>query len=473
MSSAPRPLASRLLASTGAATFSQVWRFVVTLATHMVLRRLLGAENWGLYHWAVDTLFQLLPQIRDLGLPAQMVRANARPWRLYLILQLSAGVGLGALVLVFAPNLAAFYPEGGAALVDIVRFLVVFLILDGIAKVPVTFFEAQLDLGRTVIPEVARNLTYAAVAIPLALLGFEVWSLLIAHVAATAVYAALLWARAWGKIPRGEGELLPLLGQSLPLMGMAFALLAIEWVDFAILGLVADPETVGHYGGALRLAVLCALVIELPIRRALYPAFVAVRDHPQRVFEVYRLSTLVLLVIQAPFAAILLVEPETLLAWAWGAEYVAAAPYLRCLALVPLVQPFHRCVEDVLLARHEERYLIAAALTTLGTIVVLGVVLAEQIGPIGVAVAKLLPVGALLTAWAVRRVDPVAFRRLAGELVQLYLMTAVVFAPVLLVPSGWVRLVVAGGAALVVLAWGWWRWGAELRDFFRVPAVVG
>lgn len=465
--SARGSLARRLLSSTGAATFSQVWRFGVTLLTHMALRRLVGPENWGLYHWAVDTVFQLLPQLRDLGVPAQMVRASQRPWRLYLQLQVGVGLVLGAAIWVGAPRIAALYPGGGDVMVDILRFLVLFLLLDGIAKVPVTYFETELELGRTVVPELLRNLTYAAVAITLALQGGEIWALLVAHVAAAGVYAAALWWRVWPVLPRGEGQLWPLLSKSLPLMVMAFTLLAIEWVDFALLGLVADPETVGLYGGALRLALLCALVIELPIRRALYPAFVAVREDPVRVFEVYRLSTLVLLAIQAPFAAILLVEPTTLLTWAWGAEYAAAAPYLRWLALVPLVQPFHRCVEDVLLARHEERFLIAAALATLTTIVGVGWLLAVQVGPVGVAIAKLLPLGSLLTAWAVWRVDRRAFGLLARELALLYLVVLALFAPVgVLVPAGVGRLIAAGCAAALVLGWSWRRWGGELGTFF-------
>lgn len=466
-------IAQRLLASTGAATFSQVWRFAVTLATHMVLRRLVGPEQWGLYHWAVDTVFQLLPQIRDLGLPAQLVRSRDRPWRLYLGLQIGWGLVLGALVTVGAPVLASWYPSGGELVVSVCRFLVLYLILDGVAKVPVTYFEAELELGRTVVPELVRNLTYAVVSIALALDGRGIWSLLIAHVVATAVYGALLWARAWRRMPAGPGglsQLRELLGQSLPLMAMAFVLLAIEWVDFAILGVVADPATQGYYGAALRLALLCAMVIELPVRRALYPAFVAVRDDSTRMFETYRLSTLVLLAVQAPFAAFLIVDARLLLVLFGGPGYEAAVPYLQLLALIPLVQPFHRCVEDVLLARHEERFLIAAAVATLATIVGAGTLLALHYGAIGVAWAKLLPIGTVLTAWAVRRVDPAGFRRLAGDVGVLYAVTALAFSPLLAVPPGWGRLLLALLAGSVVLAFVWRRWGGDFTRFFRVEA---
>ena len=86
------------------------------------------------------------------------------------------------------------------------------------------------------------------------------------------------------------------------------------------------------------------------------------------------------------------------------------------------------------------------------------------------AIAKLLPVGTVLTTWAVWRVDRRGFGRLVRDLALLYATTAVVFAGVaLLVPSGVLRLFVAGGAALVVLAWSWRRWGRELGAFFGRP----
>lgn len=462
-------LGRRLFASTGAATFSQIWRFGVTFATHMVLRRLVPEGEWGIYHWVADALFQLLAQVRDLGLPAQMVRARERPWRLYLGLQVGWGLGLGALVALLAPLIPAVYPEGGQAAIDACRFLVLFLVLDGIAKVPVTFFEAELALGRTVVPELARNIVYAGTAIALALDGRGLWALLVAHVASTAVYALLLWWQAWGHLPLAtapRGSVLQLVGGSSPLMLMAFVLIAIEWVDIPILGLFVDLETQGQYGGALRLAMLAAMMVELPVRRALYPAFVAVREDPSRLFGAYRLSTLALLAVQAPFAAILVLEPRTILTLAFGPTYADAAPYLQCLALVPLVQPFHRCVEDVLLARHQESYLILAAVLTLTSIAGLAFLFAAEAGALGVAWAKLLPLGTVVTAWAVARVDPAGMRRLAGEVGLLYATTALLFAPLWLVPEGFLRLVLAGlVAVLVVLAAGW-RWGAQLRQVF-------
>ncbi len=463
--------AGRLLRSSSAATLSQVWRFGVTFGTHVVLRRLLPPADWGVWNWSESFLFLLLAQVRDLGLPAHVVRDESRPYGNFLAVELGWGTLLALGIAFAGPLVSLAYAEPGPEVVGVVRALCLFLILEGLAKVPLIYFEAELLIERALLPEVARNLCFAVLSIVLALDGFGVWSLVVAHVTATGVFAALLWIRALPGMPLHwvRGGTWPLVRASLPLMVMAFLLLALDWVDVQVLSVrFTDSALIGRYGGVLFLALLMPRVLELPVRRALYPAFVAVRNEAARFFETYRLATILLMAVQVPFALFLFLNARTLLTLLWGAEYAPAAPLLRILCFIPLIQPFARCAEDVILARHEERLLIRASLLSLVSLVAVGLWLTGPLGPAGMAWAKVLPLGVVPITWAVYRVDPAGFRRLAGDLALLYALPVPLFALAAWVGAGhpYLRLGLSLAAGLASAGLYLWRWGAGFRRFF-------
>ena len=94
-----------------------------------------------------------------------------------------------------------------------------FVLFDGLAKVPRVWFEAELALRETVLLELLRNVFYSLTALLLARIGAGAWSMAFAYVGAHGLYAALLWIRARGRIPLwwAKGQTWALLRQSSPL----------------------------------------------------------------------------------------------------------------------------------------------------------------------------------------------------------------------------------------------------------------
>ena len=472
----------KLLRSSGAATLSQVWRIGVTLGTQAILRRLVTEADWGVWHWSVDLLFVLLAQVRDLGLPAHIVRDKARPYRTFLTVEVIWG-GAFAVALAFAaPWLARAGPDN-PRLLPVIWGLLLFFVVEGVGKVPLTYFEAEIRLDKVLVPEIARNLCFAVVAVALAWgAGLGIYAMVIAHVAAATVFTAMLWGQAWGQMPLDRAaDPWRLVRASLPLMPMALVILAIDVADVAMLGRWVPSAELGVYGAALTLALMTTRVLEYPLRRALYPAFVAVRDDSGRSFEVYRLATIFLMSVHVLAAGFLFTNARLVLTIYGSGRYVAAAPYLQLLCLVPLVQPFARCAEDVLLPRHEERFLTAAFVLNLVTLFVAGAFMVSSHGTVGMAWAKLLPIGSLLLAWAVHRIEPRRFWRLVADLLVLYLTGTLLFSaavrlsdlvlsdavPVDTVSGEIVRLVLTGLAALLAAGVFALLHGRPLRNLFR------
>lgn len=462
----------RFFRSTGAATFSQIWRVGVTFAITLLLRRLIAPGDYGLFDWALS-VFLVLGALRDLGLVYHVVRVPSRPYGNLLAVQLGWGLLLAAAAFFGAPLLAQGLTQPHPEVVPVLRTFSLFLFFEGLASVPRVYFDAELQVGRTVVPEIVRNLAFAVTSLTLAWLGYGIWSLVVAHVLCTGLYAAHLWMRARGHIPlRYErGNTLRLIGQSLPLAAIWVLAIFNQRVDTLILGLRFDAGQIGHYYFAYTTAFLVTVTLVPAVTRTLYPALVAYRDEPWQLMEAYRLATLFVLTLEAPVAAFLFVNPETSIRILGGEQWVLAPGYLRILALTPLIDPFSRLGGEILKTFHQDRIWIVSFVATLVSFVAFGWTLTGSLGPAGMAWANYLPLGGLVMAWAVRRLAPGPFRQLARDIAVVYAVPVLPFAAAWAI--GGDRLWLRFGASLLALAaalavYGW-RFGGAFRRFFSGP----
>jgi O-antigen/teichoic acid export membrane protein len=463
-----------LLRSTGAATFLQLWRMTVLFGTNLVLRRWVDIGSWGLWNWA-ESLFLVIAALRDLGMSSHTVRLRPRPYGNFLHMQLVWGTTLGGLILLAAPLLALANADVDPNTIPLLRALAVYLLLEGLATVPLVYFEAELAIERTLVPELARSATYAGLALALAYHGAGVWSFVVAQLAATALYAALLWWRAWRRIPlvRARGATLGMIRGALPIGGVWLLGLAVMHLDPLVLGAHFRQETVAAYAFAYFAAFLTARILQPPMGRALYPALVAYRDDPHRGFEAYRLATLFLLAVEVPAALFLATNAELVLRLLGGAQWGDAPAYLRLLAFAPLVDPLGRFGGELLIAHHLERVRVLAIATTLVTMLGGALLLIRVMGPQGMAVANFLPFGPLVAAWGVYRVAGNRLWPLVHDLLGVYLLPLPLFLAAYLAAgeNPWLRAGLTALAAIVALGLQWRRFGSGFLEFFRRPVA--
>lgn len=444
---------------------------VVTFAAMLYLRRAIPAADWGLFAWAW-VVFLILGALRDLGLAYHVMRLSPRPWGNVLRLELYWGAALSLLVFWGAPAIAALQVDPHPALVGVLRSLALYLFFEGLAAVPRFYFDAELQVGRTLGPELLRNLLFAALALPLAFAGHGIWSLVIAHVAAAAAYAAALWLRAWPAIPllHQPGRTLALLYGGLPLAAVWLLMILTRWLDPLVLGLRFPLDTIGNFTFALEWATLVLAQILVPaLGRALYPALVAYAADAEALFRVLGLTTLAVMAIEVPLAFFLALNADWVVLLVGGGQWTLAPSFLAILALSPLFDPFSLFGGELLKARHLDRLWMISCGATVLAFAVGGYLLTGWLGPLGMALVHFAPLGAIPMAWGLRRVAPAAFARLAKDLGFLYLAAAPGFALVwFLTPpeSAW-RIggsLLAAGLALGLAAW---RFGGEMRLFFR------
>ena len=466
--------AKKLLASAGAATVSQVWRIGVTFLTHMALRRLIPPAEMGPWIWA-EPFFLILAQVRDLGVPAHIVRDKERPYGSFLRLQWTWGFSFAALVFLAAPWLARLYDDPSAPIVAILRAMCVFLVVQGLGAVAMIYFEAELEVIKTIPAELARNAVFAGLSLFLAWKGFGVWSLVAAHITAAAVFAAMLWWTAFKEYRGGRLVLshsqsfATMIWISLPLMLMAILEQLVLKLDAFVLALNFPSEVVGTAGLAIYAVFFFSRLLADPIGRALYPALVRYSHEPGRAFEAYRVATVFLASLAAPLAFFLFVNAEAVALLLGGKEWIGAADYLRFLSLVPLIRPLTMFGLELLLTRHMDRLLIAYTGTNLVALGGVGLWLTStDLGANGMAVAGYFPLGVLFLAWGIYTMNPERFAVLLRNLLLLYVAGALVFLPVDFFVSGMVpRFVVSCLSGLLAVGYAWHRFGNEYMRFLR------
>lgn len=463
----------RFLHSTVAAYGSQLARIIIRIAGDLLLARLILPTRYGLFDLAFGIVL-IAGIFRDLGLPYQLVRDERRPYGTVFLWTTGSGLVLTLGLALGAPLFAGLDP----GLPAVLRIYSLFVLLDGLAVVPRVFFERELEVGRLVLPEVLRGLTMAAVSVTLAVLGYGVWSLVAGQLAGAALFAALLWQRARGRMPLDfQPRLLPeLIGRSTTLFFIALMALPVPYVTRFIIGGVYPGQggtfLLAQYGKAREWGFRLQELIQPAVARVLYPALVAYRGERERFFGAYRIGTLSILALETLAAYFLFFNAEiVLLQILIGPRWAPAVPILKILCFVPLTDPFSRLGGEVLKTEGWDRAWLVAVVLNFVSLVGFGIVLTRMFGVVGMAWANYLLLGNWLLAWLVWRIAGAELWRLARDLLFVYLLPLPLFLGVAWIfpAESWPRLgasVVAGALAGGIYLW---RFQKPFRAFFRAP----
>lgn len=452
----------RFLASTMASYASLFVRLAISFLAKIVLARLVLPEGHGLYELALRTVV-VASTVRDLGLSFHLMRDPRRPYGTVLVFTLGMGVVVTLGLIGLAPLLAGFTPE----LPRVVRVFAVWVVLDGLVAVPRTFFERELRIGRMVWPEIARGLVMAAVSVVLAWAGWGVWSLVAGDLAAAALFAALVWRRAWGKVPLAvDLRLLPdLLRKSAYLFLIWIVFQLVTYCDLFIVEAFGTTRTVGFYARAYMIAFL---VPQIVAPRALLPTLVSYRDDPPRFLGAFRAGVVFLMFFQVVGGYFLFFNAERVVAIILGEQWGPVVPLLRVLCFVPFLDIFTDVGGEVLKVRHEDRIWLVIMALNLASLLTFGILFAGRWGAVGMAYANFFLVGHLLMAWRMAKIFAAGLRGLASDLALVYLVPLPFFLLVawLLPPASWARFGWSWLAAALASAALAGRFYRPFRAFF-------
>jgi PST family polysaccharide transporter len=216
----------------------------ISLGGVLLLTRTIGPDNYGLYTAAFG-VFTYLQSISQLGIEVYLVRRegeeDAKAYHQAFTLLVLLGIGGMLLALLGLPLLEEWVRLEGFRPVAKVMFLGLPVVL--VNQVPLAKLERNLDYRRVALIELAAQIVYYLVALPLAFQGYGVWAPVNGWWAQQIQSLGLLYWIA-GYRPRFHWDV----DQVRAMLGYSLGFSASIWVWQ--LRTLVNPLIVGRYGGA-------------------------------------------------------------------------------------------------------------------------------------------------------------------------------------------------------------------------------
>lgn len=457
----------------------QVIRFVIQLASIVVLSRIVGPSVIGLFAM-VFVIVAFGEVVRDFGMSSAMIQAKevtqGQRSNLFWVNSM-IGLALAVLCAGSAPLIAKFYeePELTTACIAI---SVVFL-LGGIG----TQFRAQMtrDLRFTAISIVDVIAAFLAliVAVVLALLGAGLWALVIQQIVTAATTTLLNVAAAnWmPTLPSRRAGTRALLQFGWHVGLTQIINYASRNVDTIVVGSMFGASALGFYNRAYQLMTVPINQLSTPATKVAFPVLSRIREDHQRYVRFLLIGQRALVhVVALVFVFTIVIAPAGI-EIALGTEWNHVAPIYQILAVGGLAQAASFASYWVFLSQGKTREVLKMTALTRGVLIA-AIIGGAFFGVIGVALGYAIVV---VLTWPLflmylRRVCPEApAARMFLQPAALYVIYGVAGGAAYLstIPIGgsWLVVSVAIFVYLVVLVLLYGLIGLFRRDVREVAAL--
>jgi O-antigen/teichoic acid export membrane protein len=425
----------------------------------MVLARILTPADFGLYAIGLAAMYFVM-HVNDVGLIAATVQWRGKledmaPTATTMALVFSSLIYVAFWVA--APSFTAL--AGSPDATPVVRLLTVVMLIDGVTAVRAGTLQRRFQQHRITVANLFGLFANAAIAISLAVAGAGAMSFAAGQVAGAIVTGCfVLWA---AHLPWKMG-FDRTIARSLMRFGIPLAAaLGVEAVlmnaDYVIVGREVGAAALGFYLLAFNVSSWAPGVIGTAVRWVSVPSFSRLSEQEGALSPAVQRSVTVLFSAVLPIAILTATLAPALIGFLYGTEWAPSVPVLRFLIVLGAVRLFAQLVVDILTGAGATR---SALWLNVGWAIALVPALligASVHGIEGAAVAHAIVAMAIavpLCLWTLRRVGvelrPVLSTLTRPALAGILAAAAAVITTNLLPDSNIVKLVLAGGLALVL-----------------------
>lgn len=254
----------------------------VSYASFLILAAVLTPSDFGVFA-IVNFFITFLGFFSDIGLGAALIqkeKVTDKALTTTFTLQQAMVTLLVVIAWAGSPYVSVAYHLGQSG-IWLIRALSISLFLTSLKTIPMILLERTLRFNRVIIPEVVEVLSYQAVAIILALLGFGVWSFVWAVLArgvlgVLAMYIVSPWMPklAW------DGEVAKrLVGFGVPYQSNYFIALLKDAVTPVFVGIISGKSAVGYLNWAFTISKAPIEIIS-DVFRVTFPAYARIQHDP-------------------------------------------------------------------------------------------------------------------------------------------------------------------------------------------------
>jgi O-antigen/teichoic acid export membrane protein len=330
----------------------------------------------------------------------------------------TAGIVLFAAAFGVAPLLADLFSE--PRLTEVLRVLALVLIVRGLGWVPGALIERELLFASRAKGELGAVMVQAMVAIPLAIYGLGVWSLVAGQLAGQTVQTAIFWVvTPLRPLPRlFSFRILRELGGFARHVTAANIVHFIEQnVDTATVGRLLGAANLGYYNIAWRLSNLPATGIAYIVGRVMFPAY-ADLQHDKAAFRNAFLSNVRrVALVSLPVGVGILLAAHPIVVGLFGEPWEPAVAPLQLLAVYGVTRAFTGTTSPVLQAAGKPQLVVVLSLWHLAVLSVALFALTPPFGLRGAAGAVTIAGACSLgpAFWLALRALDLPFRELIAN----------------------------------------------------------
>ena len=312
---------------------------IVTVAQTLVLARLLGPHEVGIFAagsvltgviavFAQNTLSHaLIQRAHDIEDAANTV----------LIVTFVTGLLLALAVLVASPLIGALFHDSRVGL--IAASISGIMLLHSCPSVPDALMQRTFKFKRRVIIDPAVALTFASVSIVFAVFGYGAWALVIGMYASAATWVLLSWWLAKWHPFRGRFSFRiwrELAGFGLPLLIDEIAERSCEMVQQVLVGRVFGTAGLGQFRYGYRVASLPSLALIQICGFVLFPAFSRISSDGTRFRQAFLRALGWIWLAALPVGALLLALGQPVVVLLLGEKWRAAGAAASAMAGIGL-----------------------------------------------------------------------------------------------------------------------------------------
>ncbi len=355
---------------------SQAASVGLSMVNTLILARLLIPSDFGLIGM-VTVFINFLVLFKDAGLSTATIQnekiSSGQISTLFWINALIS-IGLGLVILLISPLVAAFYKKPELAAITAV--LSVSFIIQGFSIQHNALLQRHLKFRTTALVEVIAQSSSVIVAITMALTGFRYWALVGGTMTRSVVLTILTYFFCpWmpGRIQKGTGvrRMLRFGGH---LTGSYFIGYLSRNLDSLLIGRIIGAAPLGLYNRAYTLLMQPLTQISGPLTSLSLPVLSSLRNEPERYKSYYRQLLDVLVSLALPVTVYCFLEGEFLIKIFLGQKWIEAVPVFRILAIGGIFVAISSAPGLVMLSHgFSDRYflinIVTSAITSLSLVI--------------------------------------------------------------------------------------------------------
>jgi PST family polysaccharide transporter len=381
-------LKGRTISSGFVTAVAQGIQFVLTLASTMVLARLLTPQDFG-FLAMVATIMGFLRVFSDAGLSTATVQregiTHVQVSNLFWI-NVAVSGAMSMIVACCAPLVAWFYRE--PHLVGITLALSITFLFGGLTVQHRALLNRQMRFKAIAVIQITALVVGALVGIVMAWLKYGYWSLVGFQLSTPAItllmtWSAFRWRPQW---PKRRSGTRPLLHFGVNLSAGSFIYSVTRGMDGLLIGRFYGADAVGLYSRAAALLVRPLEAFTVPINAVFVPTLSRLQDQPERYrrtfLKAYEAIALIGFLFTGLFFALAL--PLTLVVL--GPKWEGAAAIFAGFTIAALFYPLSSTSTWLFTSQGRGRDFLLASAVCSG-IMVCSFVAGLPFGPVGVAIA--------------------------------------------------------------------------------------